>query len=143
MEQKIIKIVLFMTILVCTEFVQARPNLQAAINNLVEFGQEAGAGTCTQQRINELNQALQRCTTHVQRGLGYSSTICLVIAPMMQCMEPISECYTTQELNTLKGVTLEYTSELLNLINRRIATQFKNCQQYQAITKPSTVATVL
>ena len=135
MEQKFIKIALFMTMLLCTEFVQARPDLNSVINNMVEISQEIGTGTCTQQRIHELNQALQRCTTQARRSLGYSATACSVINPMMRCMDPMGECYTTQELNSLKGVTLEYTAEILNLINRRISTQFKNCREYQVINQ--------
>ena len=138
MEQKFIKIALFMTaMLLCTEFVQARPDLNSASNNIEEVGQEIGTGTCTQRRIHELNQALQRCLgawSQILRLLEYSATVCLAINPMMRCMDPFGECYTTQELNSLKGVTLEYTAEVVNLIDRSISTQFKNCREYQVIT---------
>ena len=87
--------------LLSTGFAKARPDLQDAVENLVEFDQDIGTGTCTEQRYNELNQATKQCTTQVQSSLGGStiSNVCSIFGPIFQCIEPFGECYNIQELN--------------------------------------------
>ena len=74
MEQKNTKIVLFMTMLFCLEFVQGRPDLQDAIKNEVKVFQELGTGFCTLQRFTELDQAAVQCMkqkqAEFQSGIG-------------------------------------------------------------------------
>ena len=141
MEQKNIKIVLFMTMLLSTEFANARPDLQDAIENLVEFGQDIGTGTCTEQRYNELNQATKQCNTQVQSSLGEStvSNVCSIFGPIFQCIEPIGECYNTQELNRFKGLTLQLTVETFKLFSEDLAAKLEDCPEYKDFASKGSV----
>ena len=142
MEQKNIKIVLFnfMMMLFCLEFVQARPNLQDAMENLAEFK----TGSCTTQKYSELFQAMQDCIQQLrvldklQRSVG--SNICSIIGPILQCLDPLDECLTIQELNRYKGATLQVTAEGLKLADKATAAKFKNCQQYKDLAGKGSIA---
>ena len=143
MEQKNIKIVLFMTMLLSTEFAKARPDLQDAIENLVEFGKDIGTGTCTEQRYNELNQATKQCTTQVQSSLGGStiSNVCsILVGPIFQCIKWHGECYNTQELNRFKGLTLQLTVETFKLFSEDLAAKLEDCNEYKDFASKGPVA---
>ena len=143
MDQKDAKIiVLFMTMLFCLEFVQARPNLQDAMENLVELSQELKTGSCTTQRYSELTQAMQQCIQQQQAKLQRSvgPNICSILGPILQCMDPLDECYTIQELNRYKGATLQVTAEGIKLADKATAAKFKNCQQYKDLAGKGSIA---
>ena len=142
MEQKNIKIVLFMTMLLSTEFAKARPDLQDAIENLVEFDQDIGTGTCTEQRYNELNQATKQCTTQVQSSLGGStiSNVCSIFGKIFQCIKWHGECYNTQELKRFMGLTLQLTVEGIKLVSEDLAAKFEECPKYKDFASKGSVA---
>ena len=130
-----------MTMLLSTEFAKARPDLQDAVQNLIEFDQDIGTGTCTEQRYNKLNQATKQCTTQVQSSLGGStiSNICSIFGPIFQCIEPIGECYNTQELNRFKGLTLQLTVETFKLFSEDLAAKLEDCQEYKDFASKGSV----
>merc|ERR1712018_830465 len=65
MDKKNSKIVLFMALLFCLEFVQARPDGPDLPNDeeyaVVVLSQVFGMGSCTTQRFSELTQAIVQC----------------------------------------------------------------------------------
>ena len=156
MDQKNSKIVLFMTMLFCLEFVQARPDgpdLQTAEEYAVELSQVLGMGSCTTQRFSELTQAMGQCAKQNQAKLetgdcSWCNTMCTVLGTMLQCMDPLGECYTIQEFNTVRvktvlaqivpGATLQVSAELFK--DKEIAAKFENCQQYKDLAGKGSIA---
>ena len=157
MDQKNSKIVLFMTMLFCLEFVQARPDgpdLQTAEEYAVELSQVLGMGSCTTQRFSELTQAMGQCAKQNQAKLQIggpapaSNTMCTVLGTVLQCMDPLGECYTIQEFNTVRvktvlaeiipGATLQVSAELFK--DKEIAAKFENCQQYKDLAGKGSIA---
>ena len=96
------------------------PDLQDDLKNMAKFIQEVGIGSCSLRRYSELNEAMQDCSTDVERSSGLESAsvtgICSMIAPMFECYELLGECYTTKELNRLKEITLEFPALCFELV---------------------------
>ena len=161
MDQKNSKIVLFMTMLFCLEFVQARPDgpdlptaEERAEEYAVELSQVLGMGSCTTQRFSELTQAMVQCGKQNEAKLQTggpapaSNTMCTVLGTMLQCMDPLGECYTIQEFNTVRvktvlaqivpGATLQVSAELFK--DKEIAAKFENCQQYKDLAGKGSIA---
>ena len=116
MEQKNSKIALFMIVFsFCLDFIQGNP-----ISNL---------------GMNCFKQAkLEQCINiDINSGLN----ICSQIDTNLECVEHLlSECYTTQELNTVKKVFLKYMYSINGPPNPPPAvflkiSQFKFCQKYK------------
>ena len=79
---------------------------QDALKDLAQWAQEVGPyRVCSAQRYSQLAPTMQQCTqekqTELQNGLS-STNFCPLIDPYLQCMDPLNECYTTQELNRFK-----------------------------------------
>ena len=158
MDQKNSKMVLFMTMLFCLEFVQARPDGPDLPTEeeyaVVVLSQVFGMGSCTTQRFSELTQAMVQCGKQNEAKLQTggpapaSNTMCTVLGTMLQCMDPLGECYTIQEFNTVRvktvladivpGATLQVSAELFK--DKVIAAKFENCQQYKDLAGKGSIA---
>ena len=126
MERKNIKIVVFfMTMLFCYKFVQglqARQDPPNAIKNQKKVFQELGTGSCTIQRFSKLNQGMGQCIKQIEAKFD----LCSTFDSHLQCMDPLSDCFTTEELNRFKGA--------------EAGSEFKNCQQYKDLAGEGSVA---
>ena len=158
MDQKNSKIVLFMALLFCLEFVQARPDgpdlPTAEEYAVVVLSQVFGMGSCTTQRFSELTQAIVQCRKQNEAKLQTggpapaSNTMCTVLGTILQCMDPLGECYTIPEFNTVRvktvlaeiipGATLQISAELFK--DKEIAAKFENCQQYKDLAGKGSIA---
>jgi|ERR1712183_781165 len=139
MAQKSIKIVvLFMTMLLCIEFVQARPGPDV-YEDYDNFREEVGTGSCTEQRYKQLKRAKDQCIESKENQklnhLAYffpKTNDCSLIGPILQCIQPLDECLTTQELNRIKGLILRVAVDLIKYVaGKEAAAKFENCQQYK------------
>ena len=124
-----------MTMLLCTEFVQARfkarPDVYEDYDN---FREEVGTGSCTEQRYKQLKRAKDQCIEPLEVTLHFftKTNDCSVIGPILQCIQPLDECLTTQELNRIKGIILRVGADVIKyLAGRETAAKFENCQQYK------------
>ena len=71
-----------------------------------------------------MQQCIQQQQAKLQRSPG--SNICSILGPILQCMDPLTECFTTEELNRFKGA--------------EAGTEFENCQQYKDLAGEGSVA---
>ena len=121
MEQKNIQIVFFMTMFFCYK-VQARPDPPNAIKNQKKVFQELGTGSCTIQRFFKLDQGMGQCIKQIEAKFD----LCSTFDSHLQCMDPLSKCFTTEELLRFKRA--------------EAGTEFKNCQQYKDLAGEGSVA---
>ena len=49
---------------------------------------------------------------------------------ILQCHEPLGECYTTQEFNRFKIITLQLIVEDTKPNNKEVLAEFEDCPQY-------------
>ena len=101
MEQKLLKMVLFWMLLLCTEFVQSK-----SVYNVLD---KIGKGTCSDQRFSTLIRTLEQTANPIFRDIFVNGgNWCSAIDPLLQAMEPFSECYTAKELKIFKGRNLRF-----------------------------------
>ena len=138
MEQKNIKIVLFLTILFSTDFANAQ---DAVKNQDIDYQdidyQDIRTGSCTEQQFQQTTQ----CSTQVQNNLIQStvSNNCIFFGILGSiCIEPLSECYTTQELNLYKELLIQSTVEVL--ISKDYAAKIEDCPEYKDFASKGLVA---
>ena len=143
MEQKNIKIVLFLTILFSTEFANAQ---DAVKNQDIDYqdidyqdiyAQNIRTGSCTEQQFQQTTQ----CSTQVQNNLIQStvSNNCIFFGILGSiCIEPLRECYTTQELNRYKELLIQSTVEVL--ISKDYAAKIEDCPEYKDFASKGLVA---
>ena len=62
--------------------------------------------------------------------------LCSKFDSHLQCMEPLSECFTTEEFNIFKGA--EELLTVLKFLKKGI--EFKNCRQYKDLAGEGSVA---
>ena len=135
MEQKNIKIVLFLTILFSTDFANAQDAVKNQVQNLKKLKLETGS--CTEQQFQQTTQ----CSTQVQNNLIQStvSNNCIFFGILGSiCIEPLSECYTTQELNRYKELLIQSTVEVL--ISKDYAAKIEDCPEYKDFASKGLVA---
>ena len=53
------------------------------------------------------------------------------ITLIIQCFQPLNDCYETQELKKFKGITLRFFLEVIKLVSNDAAAKFENCQKYK------------
>ena len=123
--------------LFCYKFVQglqARQDPPNAIKNQKKVFQELGTGSCTIQRFSKLDQGMGQCMKQIEAKFYHY--LCSKFASHLQCMDPLSECFTTEELNRFKRA--EELLTVLKFLKKGI--EFKNCQQYKDFAGEGSVA---
>ena len=139
-----IALVLFFSFGLVQANILPTPKMQDAQKDLAEWAKEVGIGVCSDQRYFELSPTMSTCTkekqTELQNGMA-STKVCSLIDPFLQCMDPLEECYTTQEINRFMRANLQIIIEYMKFVNKEAGARLENCQQYKDLASRGSAIT--
>ena len=92
---------------------------ESGLSQWQEFNEEVGSGKCSFERDTELSQQSTICSQEAisqirptTRGIN----LCPIIDEIAKCFDSYSECYSTEEMARVIGISLKTIVELFESI---------------------------
>ena len=103
----------------------------SAEEDLMGFFEKYGSGSCSEERINELEKQDNNCTDHEESKIqdDWDDEWCTYIENILKCMDPYKECYDSAVMKKLNTTILNFTVGILEHVDKDLE-KLRDCPIY-------------
>ena len=103
----------------------------SADEDLMGFFEKYGSGSCSEERINELEKQDNNCTDHEESKIqdDWDDEWCTYLEKILKCMDPYKECYGSAEMTKLNTTILKFTVDIMEGVSKDFE-KLKDCPIY-------------
>ena len=103
----------------------------SADDDLMGFFEKYGSGSCSDEKIDQLEKQDKICTDHEESKIqdDWDDEWCTYIENILKCMDPYKECYGSAVMKKLNTTILNFTVGILEHVDKDLE-KLRDCPIY-------------